>query len=90
MLIFLITNFKNFTKLKVLAVYGSYLGIYFFVIYVVPDLIHGRSDGLTPGQLAILFGMSILTNLVIQCFAYLSNYSCKVCDTGDFQSILTF
>lgn len=81
MLIFLIINFKNFTKPKVLAVYVSVLGVYFIVIYGVPDLIHGRSDGLAPGQLAIVFGMSILTNLVIQFFAYSSNYSCRVCDT---------
>lgn len=90
MLIFLMINFRNFTKPKVLVVYACLFGVYFYVIYVEPDLIHGRFDGMTPGQLAIVFGMSILTNLVIQCIAYFSNYSCAVCDTEEFQSILVF
>jgi len=81
MLIFLMINFRNFTKLKVLGIYAILLAVYFFVIYVEPDIIHGRYDGLTPGQLAIVIGMSLLTNLVIQCIAYFSNYSCAMCDT---------
>lgn len=90
MLIFLIINFRNFTRPKVLAVYACLFGVYFYVIFVEPDIIHGRFDGLTPGQLAIVFGMSILTNLIIQSVAYFSNYSCRVCDTEEFQSILAF
>lgn len=81
MFIFFMTNFRNFTKPKVLAVYASMFAVYFFVIYVEPEIIHGRYDGLTPGQLLIVFGMSIITNLLIQCIAYFSNYSCAVCDT---------
>lgn len=90
MLIFLMINFRNFTRPKVLAVYGCLVGVYFYVIYVSPDIIHGRFDGLTPGQLAIVFAMSVLTNLVIHCIAYWCNYSCAVCDTEEFQSILAF
>ncbi len=81
MFIFLMINFKNFTKIKFLILYTGFFGIYFFVIYVTPDIIHGRFDGLTGGQLVIVFSMSILTNLVIQCIGYFMNYSCSVIDT---------
>ncbi len=90
MLIFLMINFRNFTRPKILAVYVCLLGVYFFVIYVQAGIIHGRFDGLTPGQLAIVFAMSTLTNLLIKCIAYFSNYSCGVCETEEFQSILSF
>ena len=90
MFIFFIINFKNFTKLKIMGVYGSFLCVYFLVIYGSSEIIHARQDGLTPGQLAIVFGMSILTNLLIQCAIYFSKYNCSICDADEFQSVLAF
>lgn len=81
MLFFFMINFKNFLKPKVIAVYASMFGVFFFVIYVEPEIIHGRYDGLTPGQLVIVFVMSIVTNVLIQSIAYFADYNCAVCDT---------
>lgn len=81
MLTFLMVSFRNFTRVKMVAVYGLLLAGYFVVIFVVPEIIHGRFDGLTAGQLGMVTAMALVTNVLIQVISWLIGYCCGVCDT---------
>jgi hypothetical protein len=90
MLTFLMVSFRNFSRVKMLAVYGLLLGGYFVVIFVAPEIIHGRFDGLTAGQLGMVTGMALVTNVLIQVISWLIGHCCGVCDSEEFQSVLAF